>query len=681
MSEPVRATYLFLPPYAPAVMYLAFFVCGLIMLFGLYRHLKSYGIGLRELLSLSLKDFTTKVGRFSKYALGQRKVLEGGSGGAMHGALFFGFLMLFAYTSLIFIQSDVLPVFGGGTFIRGSFYLTLEFLGDTLGLLFIVGLAIAVYRRYVQRLEKLKTRWDDYLVLGMLIWIGVSGFVIEALRFIAIPSQWAVFSPVGDAVSAVVGRAVALSAVQAQTVYQGFWWAHMFSVMALIALTPYTKLIHVFTSASNIALTPQKPMGKLGTPFSLAAMLESGSVETPPNAHRVSDFAPLRLLALDACTNCGRCEEVCPANAAGRDLSPRAVIQDLGADLRAGSKGDVFSRGVIREDEMWSCTTCNACVNACPVFINQLDYIVDFRRTLVAENKLDPMKRAFLENVGRTSNPFGLPQGERQRWLIEAGVPTLKENPHPEYLYWVGCQGSYDPRSRKLTEAVVKVLTAAEVSFAVVGNAEACTGEPVRRMGEEARFQELALRNIETIRNAGVKKVVVHCPHCFNTFLNEYPELGADFQVVHHSQLISELIKSGRLRVGGGEGTVTFHDPCNLGRVNGIFEEPRQVIDSVKGIEVVEMPRSREKSFCCGGGGANVWYEVPEKRRISAIRVEEAAGTGAKTLAVACPFCITMLEDAAKGLPGKQIAVRDIAEIVAENLASKDGGTRVATSP
>lgn len=672
MSEPVRQSYLFLPPYAPTVVYVTFFAAGVIMLYGFYRHLEGYGMGVTEFLSLSFKDTSSKVRRFLEYGLGQRKVLRGGSGGLMHGSLFFGFLMLFAYTSLIFVQSDILPVLGGGMFIKGGFYLTLEFLGDALGLLFVVGLAIAIYRRYAQRLEKLRTGWDDYLVLGMLLWIGSSGFVIEALRFVAIPSQWAAFSPVGDALSAAIEGAATLSPAEAQAVYQGFWWAHMFSVMALIALTPYTKLVHVFTSASNIVLAPEKPLGRLDTPFSLAAMLEAGEVEPPPNVRRASDLAPLRLLALDACTNCGRCEEVCPAHAAGRDLSPRDLVRDLWRGNAAASEGDVFSAGVLREDELWSCTTCNACVEACPVFIDQVGYIVDFRRTLVADGRVDPMKRAFLGNIGLASNPFGLPQKDRQTWLLEAGVPTLKENPRPEYVYWVGCQGSYDPRSRRVTLSVVRILDAAKVSYAVLGNEEACSGEPVRRMGEEARFQELALRNIESISRSGAKKVVVHCPHCFNTFLNEYPELGADFQVVHHSQLIQELVAEGRLGLSGGEGEVTFHDPCNLGRANGVFDAPRAVIKAVKGRDPIEMPRSRENSFCCGGGGANVWYKVPEKAKIGSIRVSEAAKTGASTIATACPFCITMLEDASKG-SGSGLEVKDIAEIVAESLGPPGG--------
>ncbi|HKM49626.1 MAG TPA: heterodisulfide reductase-related iron-sulfur binding cluster, partial [Candidatus Bathyarchaeia archaeon] len=643
------------------------FVCGIIMLIGIYRNLRSYGLGLTDVSSLISKDLVIKLRRFTKYGLGQRKVLQGGSGGVMHGALFYGFLMLFAYTSLIFIQTDILPLFTNIVFMQGDFYLTLEFLGDTLGVAFVVGLIIAVYRRFVQRLEKLETQWDDYFVLTMLIWIGVSGFLLEAMRFLATQPSWAIYSPVGYVISQLIGIS-SISESQARIFYQVLWWAHMFSVMVLIAIWPYTKLVHVLTSSLNIAVSPMKQMGALSTPFSLAKLLETGEFQTPPNVTSSMSFKPTQRLSLDACTNCGRCQEVCPAYASGRDLSPRLVVQDLGADMRGGEKSDVFSSGVIREQELWSCTACNACVDVCPVFINPLDFIIEFRRTLVADGKLDGLKRAFLENIARSNNPYGLPQNERQNWLQELGVPTVQENPTAEYLYWIGCQGSYDPRARKITKSVIKILKTANVNFAILGNEEACTGESVRRLGEEARFQELVMKNLETIRASGVKKIIVHCAHCFNTFLNEYPEFGAEFTVIHHSQLINELIKEGKLKPGELRSKVTFHDPCNLGRINSVFEDPRQVLQSTKGLELIEMKRSRADSFCCGGGGANVWYQVPEKKKIGVIRVEEAIETGAETLAVACPFCITMFEDGAKALGNDKLTVKDIAEIIAETL-------------
>lgn len=654
-------------PYAYAVMYATFFLSGSVMLYGLFRHLRSYGIGLGQFFGLVVKDARAKAGRFLEFGLGQRKVLGESEGGAMHGALFYGFLLLLAYTTLIFVQSDILPLFTSYTFMEGTGYLALEFLGDTFGVAYVFGLAVAVYRRFVKKPDKLETRSDDYLVLGLLIWIGASGFVMEALRFVIDPVAWAAFSPVGDLLSGSISSVPSLVSA-APSLYQGFWWAHMFSVMFLIAAVPYTKLVHVFTSGFNVALAPVRPMGKLITPFNLQKMVESGQVEVPPSVRGPQDFAPLQRLALDACTNCGRCQEVCPAYASGRDLSPRLVVQDLSRQSVSGPGGDSFTLGTIRESELWACTMCNACVSVCPVFIDQVDYIAEFRRTLVAESRLDGKKKIFLENVGRSGNPFGLPQSERMNWLTELGVPTIQQNPGAEYLYWVGCQSSYDPRGRKVAEALVRVLKAAGVDFAVLGNEEVCTGEPVRRMGEEGRFQELAVRNVRTLKGRGVKKVIVHCAHCFNTFKNEYPEFGGDFEVVHHSQLIARLAMEGRLPKGSATGAVTFHDPCNLGRINGVTEEPRSALLSLEGIELREMERNRKGSFCCGGGGANVWYEVPEKKKIGVIRVEEARATGADTLAVACPFCITMFEDAAKTLGDDGLKVLDIAEVIAGSM-------------
>jgi Fe-S oxidoreductase/nitrate reductase gamma subunit len=656
-------------PFALDLAYLTFLVAGLVMLFGLYRHLQSYGIGLRQFFSLVFKDLKTKVKRFVEFGLGQRRVMDDTGGGVMHGALFYGFLMLLAYTTLIGVQNDVLPHFTSYVFMQGDFYLTLEFLGDTLGTAFVVGLVIALYRRYVKKLERLETGWDDTFVLGMLIWIGVSGFIIEALRFVLLPSTpWAFFSPLGDVISKGLASLSPVAA-NAAVLYQVFWFAHVLSVMLLIAVTPYTKLIHVITAGFNVALAPVEPMGKLETPFNLQSMIETGQTDVPPPIKKTKDFPPVRLLALDACTDCGRCQEVCPAYASGRDLSPRRVVRDLSKDLRAPSVDDVFHKGVIRESEIWACTMCNACVSVCPVFINQVSYITEFRRTLVSENRVEGQRRMFLENIARSGNPFGLPQNDRQSWIAELGVPTLKEKPNAEYLYWIGCQSCYDPRSRKVAVATIRLLKTAGVDFAVLGNEEGCTGEPVRRMGEEGRFQELALKNIETLKGYGVKKIIANCAHCYNTFTNEYPEFGGRFEVIHHTQLLAQLISEGRLKPGSLSGArVTFHDPCNLGRINRVVEEPRQALGSIGGIELVEMGRNKAKSFCCGAGGANMWYEVPEKEKVGVLRVREAKGTGAETIAVGCPFCITMFEDATKAIGEEAMRVKDIAELLVESM-------------
>jgi len=668
LAVPVREVLILMYfPYAYDVLYATFLVSGSVLLYGVYRHLQRFGIGLFDILKAVLKDLRVKLSRFVKFGLGQRRVLQDAGGGLMHGSLFYGFLVLLAYTTIIFIQDDVLPLFTSFTFLQGNTYLTLELLGDTFGIAYVFGLAVAVYRRFVKKLDKLETVLDDYFVVCMLIWIGISGFFIEALRLIIQPVAWAAFSPVGDALSSLIGAIPGLVS-NAPTLYQAFWWAHMFSVMFLIAAVPYTKLMHVFTSGANVALAPVKSMGKLPTPFNLQMMMESGSTDVPPNVRGAQDFLPLQRLALEACTNCGRCQEVCPAHASGRDLSPRLVVRDLASQNSTHPSGDAFALGTVREPELWACTMCNACVSVCPVFIDQVDYITEFRRTLVAESKLDGKKKIFLENVARSGNPFGLPQHERMDWLLQLGAPTIAENPGAEYLYWVGCQSSYDPRSREVAKAMVRLLEAANVSYAVLGNEEVCTGEPVRRMGEEGRFQELVMKNVETLKGHNVKKIVVHCAHCFNTFKNEYPEFGGEFEVIHHSQLLSKLAIEGKLPKTAMAGSVTFHDPCNLGRINGVIEEPRQALKSLQGLDLREMSRTKGASFCCGGGGANVWYEVKEKKKIGIIRVEEARATGAETLAVACPFCITMFEDAIKALGDERMKVLDMAEIMAKSL-------------
>jgi Fe-S oxidoreductase/nitrate reductase gamma subunit len=642
-------------------MYAAFFVSGFVMLFGFYLKLKAYNLTPLDFARLLTRDIARKVKRFLVYALGHKKILEDKGGGTMHGMLFYGFLMLFIYTSLIFIQTDILPLFTSYTFIEGEFYLTLEFLGDTLGIAYVVGILIAIYRRYVKRLEKLETMLDDKFVLGMLIWIGVSGFVLEALRISILQENYNYISYFGYAISFLTAGLPLLQS------YGYLWFAHMLSVMVLIAATPYTKLSHVILSSLNIAIAPVKPMGKLDTPFNLGEIVESGNLVFPEPPRKASDLKPFQIFMADACTNCGRCQEVCPAYAAGRELSPRLVVRDIAKDALLQKNNDVFESGAITENELWSCTMCEACVSVCPVLIDQVQYIADFRRTLVSMNRVDQKKLSFLENIARTNNPYGLPQSERQSWIDEMDVRTFREKPDAEYLYWIGCQSSYDSRGSRIAKSMIKIMKAAKLDFAVLKNEEFCTGEPVRRMGEEGRFQELALKNIETFKKYGIKKIVVHCPHCFNTFRNEYPEFGLDATVIHHTQLIYNLIGEGRIKLKRSSETMTYHDPCNLGRINGIYEEPREVLKGL-GVELREMKRNKVSSFCCGGGGANVWYSVPEKKKISVIRSEEAIKTGAEKLAVACPFCIVMFEDAMNSFGQKAMQTLDIAEIVASNM-------------
>jgi Fe-S oxidoreductase/nitrate reductase gamma subunit len=478
---------------------------------------------------------------------------------------------------------------------------------------------------------------------------------------------------------------------------------------------------------------------ELSTPFDLKAVMASTDADMPDvGVTTIRDFTWKDRLAFDACTNCGRCEAQCPATAAGRPLSPRKLIQDLKAqmweDYRASRRDkshapapltdDAALGEAISETTLWSCTTCRACVTECPVDINHVDLIVDMRRALVNRSRLDENQQKLIVNVANAGNPYGFPASDRDAWTqtLPGGVVVRRaedvvaarhrdaaahsmdsatahesgdpdpahdtpgahdarkpadspDSPPFEYLWWIGCSGSFDPRNQEVTRALARIWNAAGLDFAILGNAERCTGDPVRRLGEEGRFQQSVLENLTVLNALGVRKVITQCPHCFNTLANEYPKFGADWEVMHHAQLLERLLDEGRVPlVAGKQIEVSYHDSCYLGRHNGIFDAPRRVIAKANGLPVLEMAQSREQGLCCGAGGANMWYEIAdEAQRINVIRAKQAAATGATTVATACPFCLTMMKDGL-GLTGNDVesggrmVAKDLAEIVAEHL-------------
>jgi Fe-S oxidoreductase len=346
------------------------------------------------------------------------------------------------------------------------------------------------------------------------------------------------------------------------------------------------------------------------------------------------------------------------------------LLDDRRADDEAGATPLVPD--VVEDEVVWACTTCGACMRECPVDIEHVDTIVDLRRNLVmAESRFPAEAGTLLRNLERTSNPWGLPQSDRSSWADGLDVRVIAEGERaPEYLYWVGCAGSFDDRATSVSRAVVEVLRRADVSFAILGPRELCTGDPARRLGNEYLFQTLAERNVETLNGAGVTTVIANCPHCFNTLRNEYPDYGGTYEVIHHSQLIARLVAEGRLRPSGTvTTTVAYHDPCYLGRHNGIYRDPRRALEAVPGVETVEMPRHGERGLCCGAGGARMWMEERIGKRINQERMDEAASTGADTVAVACPYCLVMLDDGAKAR-GDDRRVLDLAQVVARSLGS-----------
>lgn len=452
-----------------------------------------------------------------------------------------------------------------------------------------------------------------------------------------------------------------------------FWFPSLVLVGDLVGFVR-NGLVAVYYAKPSVNLVGyfDKPLTAMKTPFNLADVL-SGKTDASQikiGVSKVGDLDTSERLSVDSCVEIGACEAACPATAAGRPLSPRVLVRKV--SLQAGSTEGVETEisSSVPDEELWSCTSCGACVSSCPVGVKHLDIIYDLRRNLVARGKLDKEKSAMLENLAQNQNPYGFKNATRGDWAQKLGIDTFATNPKAEYLYWVGCVSSFDQRAQRIAKALSNILKGAGVSFAILGQEETCVGDPARRLGEESRYQELAFQNIEKLNSYGVRKIIATCPHCFNALKNEYPGFGGNYELVYHTQLISDMIKSGRLKIPKDkikQISVTLHDACYASRYNNVFDEPRVALDASVS-DVREMKRTKEKTFCCGAGGSNYWYNVPQQRSIAGIRAEEAKKTGATEIATECPFCLSMLDDAAK-VANTGMDVKDVAEIVAECLA------------
>jgi Fe-S oxidoreductase/nitrate reductase gamma subunit len=618
--------------------------------------------------------------------------------GVMHLFIFWGFVVLFIGTIIVLLEADIARPYFGFSFYQGTFYVVYKLVINLFGLLFLIGLLMAAYRRYAQHLPKFRRSLsDDAIVLGILLFLGLTGFLLEALRLSATRDPAAPIHWVAYPLTLVLNGADPSILTGAHTLT---WWSHMLANTALLVYIPVSKLAHIFTGPTNVFLRATDARAALP----LIANIEE---QEHFGAARLSDFNWKQLVNFDACMRCGRCLDFCPTFNTGKPLKPRQLIVEVGAYMdrqagllagpagprldEAGVRGhELVAAGepnlaqvprlaeligdVVSEDELWDCTTCRACMEQCPVRIEHVPLIVEMRRNLVLEQSRFPQELVSLfNNLERNANPYSFPASTRADWAAAAGVQELADVTDPselELIYWVGCMSSFDARNQRVATALARILKTADVKFAILGKEESCVGDPARRAGNEYLYQILAQTNIERLNQYKPKRVVASCPHCFNTLRNEYPQLGGQFEVVHHSQLIQELLDSGRLKVPAAtlRDGFAYHDPCYLGRYNQVYDEPREVLNSVRG-GFVELPRCRERGFCCGAGGARAFMEEKRGTRISHNRLNEAIGTQASGVAVACPFCVTMFEDGVRALNVEErFAVRDIAEIVAEAL-------------
>lgn len=606
-----------------------------------------------------------------------RTLLRDAGAGLMHSMMYFGFLALLGVTTLLEVDHQMPADL---KFLHGTTYKAYAAFGDLAGLVFLTGVVWAIVRRYVQRPYRIriKTKPEHALILGTFLAIGLTGYGAEAFRIAqdGMPS-YEKFSFIGYPLATLVDG---LTVGQIDFWHQMMWVGHVVFFLVFLALLPITMLRHMFTSPLNMYLKDrERPKGAMrAMPNLTETSLESFGASV------VEDFTWKQLLDLDACTMCGRCTSVCPAHATGKPLDPREIVLKAGEVMAASAlhghvsppigtdveitikSSSLFER--ITAEEIWSCTTCKACDDICPVNIEILDKILDMRRylSLMESNFPAELGNAYraMENQG---NPWGMNQGERGDWADGLDGVTVVDPGQPitsEYLYWVGCAGSFDDKNKKVTQAMAKLLRRAGIDVSILGPSEMCTGDSARRSGNEYLFQMLAMPNVEMLNGMGVKKIIAQCPHCFNTLKNEYPQLGGNYEVIHHTQLLENLIESGKLDVSQAslEERITYHDSCYLGRHNDVYLAPRKVVGSIKGIEIVEMPRNGTKGMCCGAGGARMWMEENIGTKVNDERAAEAISTGASRVATACPFCYIMLDDGVKaaGVEEDQVKVADI---------------------
>ena len=611
--------------------------------------------------------------------LGQRKLFQKAVPGLMHAAIFWGFIVLlpsiFEASIAIVDPAWNLPFLGSAAWFA--------LLTDVFATLVALGVLTAFWIRKVQRPARFE---GSHLGEADRILLTIFGIVATLLLWNATrialgdaPHPNAM--PVSDLLSGIFGGGPRTELAERVLV-----WSHLLLVLGFLVYLPGSKHLHIFTAAPNVWLSKTGPSGRL-EPLELD--LEGPEEDLRFGAATAADLSRKQVLDLFSCTECGRCQEVCPAWATGKPLSPKLLIMALRDHVAANAEAVLAVGGdgagvvelqplvpsAVDDEIVWDCVTCGACVRECPVDIEHVDTIVDMRRHLVmAESRFPSEAGALLRGVeGPGENPWAQPQSARMDWAegLE-GIRVLQPgDPAPEYLFWVGCAGAFDERAREATRSIARLLAATGTDFAVLGPRERCTGDPARRMGHEYLFTMLAEQNVATLGEAGVTKIVASCAHCFNTLANEYPDLGGTYEVVHHTELLSQLIKEGRLNPHRAVANATLHDPCYLGRHNGRFDAPRETLGAAAA-STVEMPRHGERSFCCGAGGARFWMEESGER-INQVRFAEAAATGADTVATACPFCLVMLDDAAKqGDAGSSPRVADVATLLAE--ATLDGG-------
>ena len=656
-----------IPALFKALMYGSMFLAFGFMYAG-FKNKLSYALADGEKISDAFPDkFQWKAFFQNIFFMG--KVMRNKYAAIFHALVFYGFLVLWIATDIVAVHYDTpFKIFTGWT------YIIVSFTADVAGIAILIGLALAYYRRYVVKEAKLKAK-DKYAAMFMYVMLAllvIQGYLIEGIRIMAagMPEGEASWAPVGWALASLFDSFHIRDAVWASG-YKWLWLVHMFNTMAFIASLTYSSFAHMFILPLQALITP-KGRGAILEPMDF----EDETKETFGLAD-INELTVKTKFDLLSCIECGRCEEVCPAKAAEKPLNPKTIVtktRDLLTDTieKGESSANIWAKNLFSDNEIDSCTTCGACMEECPSNIEHVPLIMEAKRyKTLTEGRIPPAAATAVENTLVNGNPWGLSQEDRFKWADGLEVPVIEPSKKVDYLYYVGCAGSYDNNNQKVVQDTVKLLKTAGVDFAVLGKTEKCNGDPIRRFGDEYNFFEIAIGNIATLKEYQFDKIVTHCPHCFHTIGKEYAKFeDGEFDVVHHTELLDELIKAGKLKPKKEiNKELTYHDPCYIGRHDNNYKAPRDIIKSIPGMSLKEMDKSKDKARCCGMGGGNMWYEVDEGKHLSENRLEDIAGIKVETLATSCSYCmINFHSTKANVKETEKLEINDVASFLAESI-------------